>query len=74
MYKRVVNIQIDDCVKCPNAKLKTVKDEGTETQTMFCQTERSCVTLREGFGPCLIPDWCPKLKEKNFHRIIGWGV
>ena len=56
--KNQVTICIENCRQCPNATFKLNKE-------MFCQTETSCIYLREGWGDRAIPDWCPRLKQNQ---------
>lgn len=57
--KNQVMVTIDNCRYCPHATIKYLAEE--EDDFMFCQTPRSCVRLRKGWGDHPIPDWCPKL-------------
>lgn len=61
--KNVVKIEIDSCHLCPNASLKFSKE--VMAGGMFCQTERSCIYLREGWGNRPIPNWCPRLIQNQ---------
>ena len=61
--KNVVKIEIDSCHLCPNASLKFHKE--IMRGGMFCQSDRSCIYLREGWGNCSIPVWCPRLKQNQ---------
>ena len=61
--KNQVTVVIDDCKHCPNATLKFDPNSGEDI--MYCQTCRSILMLREGWGSRPIPDWCPRIKHTN---------
>ena len=67
--KNKVKIEIESCAMCPNATLKSVKEE--QQHIMFCQTETSCIRLREAWGNYPIPDWCPRLKQNQSKVMRG---
>ena len=58
----VVHLTIRDCQHCPCATLKF--DRGSEEDIMYCQTKRNLIMLREGWGTCNIPNWCPLLPKQ----------
>lgn len=62
-----IKVEIDSCAMCPSATLKSVKEE--QKHIMFCQTETSCIRLREAWGDYPIPDWCPRLKQ-NLPKVM----
>ena len=61
--KNRVTLCIENCRQCPNATLKFNKEISEDE--MFCQTETSCIWLREGWGDRPIPNWCPRLKQNQ---------
>lgn len=61
MSKNRVHLTIRDCKHCPCATLKF--DKGSEEDIMYCQTARSLIMLREGWGSRDIPNWCPYLNK-----------
>ena len=61
--KNKVKVEIESCAMCPNATIKSLKEE--QKHVMFCQTETSCIRLREAWGNHPIPDWCPRLEQKQ---------
>ena len=61
--KNQVIVLIEDCCHCPNSTLKF--DRMSEEDIMYCQTESSITMLRERWGPCPIPNWCPRLTRKK---------
>ena len=67
-----VTFTIYDCEFCPNAVVKT--DKETAKENMYCETPRSLIMLREGWGSRLIPDWCPcmlrNIEEKQKKRRL----
>lgn len=65
--KNVVKIEIDSCHLCPNASLKFINE--LKEDVMFCQTNTSCIRLREIWGNHPIPGWCPRL-EQNQPKIM----
>ena len=68
MPKNCVHLTIQDCQHCPCATLKF--DQGSEEDIMYCQTDRSLIMLREGWGSRDIPDWCPYLKKiKSSYQV-----
>ena len=69
--KNQVTVTITDCCHCPNATLKFEPEE--EEDFMYCQTVRSCIQLRKGWGNLSLPDWCPRLNHmtsvlREYHR------
>lgn len=62
MAKRSVRVKIDSCHNCPNATIKSLKAEFQHV--MFCQTDTHCIRLREAWGRCDIPDWCPLIEDE----------
>lgn len=61
--KNQVTVLIEDCRHCPNSTFKF--DRMSEEDIMYCQTAHSLTMLREkGWGPCPIPDWCPRLRRR----------
>ena len=64
MAKNRITITIESCNQCPNATVKYNKK--IDEDEMFCQTETSCIMLKENWGYRPIPDWCPRLnRQKN---------
>ena len=61
--KNQVVVLIEDCCYCPNANLKFVEEE--KEDYMYCQTATNCIQLRNGWGYCPIPNWCPRLTRKK---------
>lgn len=60
--KNKVSVLIEDCRHCSNATLKF--DRMSEEDIMYCQTESSITMLRERWGNCPIPKWCPRLGRR----------
>jgi hypothetical protein len=56
--KNTVTIVIEDCQRCPNATLKL-------NGIMYCQTPGELIMLRNNWGSCVIPDWCPRLRRQS---------
>ena len=61
-----IHLTIRDCQLCPCATLKY--DYNSEDDIMYCQTEKSLLMLREGWGSHPIPSWCPILREQKGQR------
>lgn len=61
--KNRVTLCIESCKQCPGATLKFNREICEDI--MFCQTEDSCIQLREGWGDRPIPDWCPRLSRRK---------
>lgn len=57
-----IHLTIRDCQHCPCATLK--HDQSSEKDIMYCQTDRSLIMLREGWGARPIPNWCSYLKKE----------
>ena len=57
MNKNKYVLVVEDCQNCPCATLKF--DKGSQEDIMYCQTKRSLIMLREGWGPRSVPCWCP---------------
>ena len=53
-----------NCRNCPRATLKI--EPSSKENFMYCQTKRSCIQLRKGWGDNPIPVWCPRLECSNF--------
>lgn len=66
MLKNCVHLIIRDCQHCPCATLKY--DRGVEEDIMYCQTKKSLIMLREGWGPRSIPNWCPYLEKTKMEE------
>ena len=72
MSKNKITIVIDNCQHCPCATLKF--DSNSEEDIMYCQTNRSLIMLREGWGAREIPDWCPCLRELVHKQKIRYSL
>ena len=67
--KRVVHVKIDSCHQCPNATIKSLKEDFQHV--MFCQTDSHCIRLREAWGRHDIPDWCPLLEQEPVNANLS---
>lgn len=59
--KNQVTVLIEDCRHCPNVILKF--DRVKKEDFMYCHSDSSLTQLRERWGECSIPDWCPRLQR-----------
>ena len=72
LSKNKIIIVTDNCQHCPCATLKF--DSNSEEDIMYCQTDRSLIMLREGWGAKEIPNWCPFLKESVHKQKIRYNL